>query len=347
MVVHHDDVLDKLLLPQGDNDDADGMTIELLQLLFQAFYICTKRLLADHLPGGKFHSLLEDEQMVFETKSVPTTNVTPERNFAMLDRLLREKPNANMIALEALILYSNNQSPMWLEKMSTKDKDRLFTAARSLAPIIRSKFKKRQEEMQTKRLNNLLKKENELAKKQRQAMIEKENLTKEISKVGLWSTPVEVETGLDCLTTKTAKVKALKLQLQFRQKVISQVHIDTSVFKFSQNGKPHPITKLKENLCKLLEPPPNPDTQQNTDDVTLQCSSLEQVRANPMCLVGHKINHRFEDESGGQQTWYEGTVLNYNSETQLFTVVYTEDEEHLNFNLIEDIDNGDLLIIDK
>ena len=46
--------------------------------------------------------------MIGETNSVPKTNVSPERDFAILDRLMSEKPNATYIALEAVILYSHN-----------------------------------------------------------------------------------------------------------------------------------------------------------------------------------------------------------------------------------------------
>lgn len=45
--------------------------------------------------------------------SVPTTNTTVERDFGMLDRLMREKPSASTLALEAMIMYNklhNGQS---------------------------------------------------------------------------------------------------------------------------------------------------------------------------------------------------------------------------------------------
>ena len=41
----------------------------------------------DHLPGGMYKSVI-DPQVIQETKSVPKTNVTPERDFAVLDRLM-------------------------------------------------------------------------------------------------------------------------------------------------------------------------------------------------------------------------------------------------------------------
>ena len=59
-----------------------------------------QRMLVDHLPGGEFHSI-SNSQMVCETSSVPKTNVTPERDFSVIDRLLGQKPNASYIALES------------------------------------------------------------------------------------------------------------------------------------------------------------------------------------------------------------------------------------------------------
>ena len=72
------------------------------------------RLLFDHLPKGKFNSVT-DPLIITETRSVPKTNVSPERDFAMLDRLMTQKPNASYIALESLLLFSHNKTSDWLQ----------------------------------------------------------------------------------------------------------------------------------------------------------------------------------------------------------------------------------------
>ena len=66
--------------------ESDVSTQELLQLLFSAFAITTQRLLIDHLPGGKY----DDFDTTLSQETAPT-NVAPERDFAVLDRILREK----------------------------------------------------------------------------------------------------------------------------------------------------------------------------------------------------------------------------------------------------------------
>lgn len=99
------------------------------------------------LPGGEFHSV-SDPQMVSETRSVPKTNVTPECDFAVLDRLLSQKPNASYIALESLLVFSHNETSVWLESKTSQEKERLFKAARTLTSVHRANFRKRREEIE-------------------------------------------------------------------------------------------------------------------------------------------------------------------------------------------------------
>ena len=133
--IHIDEAWEDLIKEQ----ESDVSTQELLQLLFSAFAITTQRLLIDHLPGGKYDDV--DTTLSQETASVLPTNVAPERDFAVLDRILREKPNASLVALESLILYSHNKTSQWLQEQNAEDKERLIKAARALAPSIKVKFK--------------------------------------------------------------------------------------------------------------------------------------------------------------------------------------------------------------
>ena len=55
-------------------------------------------MLTDHLPDGNYSDTDKEIQA-----SVPKTNVVSERDFAMLDRLMRLKPNATLVAIEAVI----------------------------------------------------------------------------------------------------------------------------------------------------------------------------------------------------------------------------------------------------
>ena len=334
--IHVDDVWCKLIA----DDESNATTQELLQLLFKAFSITIHRLLFDHLPDGKFHRTLIDATLIQETASVPTTNVAPERDFAILDRVLREKPNASVIALESLILFAHNKTSKWLDELGMDEREKIFKAARSLVPSFKEKFKKRQLEIQRRNEERLQSKQEAIKLKAARELTEKEKLTEEISKIGgLWMSKSDTVTGLANVKKKAEKVKLLKLQIKFRRKVLCQTYSDLSVFKFSQNGKQLSVDQLEANLYKLL-PTANVDAGMNSTTAL----SLDQVLIHPEKLVGHEINHRFEVEDG-ELVWYKGTVEKYNSRTNEFIVRYDGEELPCSFPLLDDIRSGDLQLI--
>ena len=116
---------------------------EILQVVFSALTVLAARLLEDHLPGGELDS--PSQQLFSESKSVPNSNTVSERDFAKLDRLLREKPNATTLALEGLILFSNNKTAAWLQAKSENDRKELFRKVRKLAPEFRDLYKERRQ----------------------------------------------------------------------------------------------------------------------------------------------------------------------------------------------------------
>ena len=97
----------------------------------------------------------------------------------------------------------------------------------------------------------LLEKERERARRKEKEIKEKEELTKKISFVGLWTTKDEVIAGLSKLVTKKAKKDALKLQISFRKRVLCQTSDDQTIFQFSHNSKVLSDSQLMQNLFKL------------------------------------------------------------------------------------------------
>ena len=276
--------------------EQDSMVQEILQLLLTSFAVTVQQLLADHLPGGEFHSVT-DTAIVDETKSVPPTNVSPERDFAILDRLMSEKPNASHIALESMLLFSHNKTSEWLQSKSARERERLFKAARTLSPIQKQKFQLRREEINAKRRESVRRKEQEYARKIEEEIQLKETLTRKIQKVGLWMTHQELSDGLAVIKSAKPKREALKLQINFRRKVLGQHHQEKSVFLFSHGGRQHSLAQLTENLLKLL--PSNK-----------QALPIQQFIDDPARLVNKRIEHLFDTEEGGLQ-WYNGTVIGY------------------------------------
>ena len=68
-------------------------------------------MLHGHLEDGKYSNPIQ--QLMKETVSVSTTNSIAERNFGMLGKFMREKPNANMMTYESIIMNRTNKTPEW------------------------------------------------------------------------------------------------------------------------------------------------------------------------------------------------------------------------------------------
>ena len=151
------------------------MTQELLQLLFHAFSVTTQKLLVDHLPNGIYYNVT-DENVIAEVFSVPTTNVSPEQDFAILDRYLREKPNAHIVALEAIIMFAHNKTSLWMNKLTYDEREQLMKTARMLSPKFRAKFPERRKEIEARRKRDLEQRAVAIASKEQKAVAEKEKL---------------------------------------------------------------------------------------------------------------------------------------------------------------------------
>ena len=126
----------------------------------------------------------------------------PERDFALLDRFMGQKPNATYIALESMILFSQNKTSAWLRQKSEEEKERLLNAARKLSKVHKQNFRKRTDEIKAKRLELLLQRERELSKKHEKELKDKEELTLKIQTYGLWTSSSEVQLQLSKMTVE-------------------------------------------------------------------------------------------------------------------------------------------------
>ena len=94
---------------------------------------------------------------------------------------------------------------------------------------------------------------------------------------GLWQTHDDIAKGLAKERSKSAKLKALKAQLNFRRRVLEQKHPDKEVFAFSRKGKQLSVDELVSNLEKLLSASPVQDRH---------------VAENQQSLIGKTIRHK-------------------------------------------------------
>ena len=65
------------------------------------------------------------------------------------------------------------------------------------------------------------------------------------------------------------------------------------------------------------------------------------IMIQPELLIGRRIKHRFNIDK--KLVWFDGRVTKMDKDTGLFEVIYEEDEV-CQFDLLEDVENGDLQV---
>lgn len=203
-LINRDVVYEKLVEQCTD----DSITVEVLQLMFKSFYLTMERMLKDHLPQGVHDK--PSAIKISETKSTPKSNVVSERDFAQLDRLLREKPNATTICLEGMILYANNKTRSWLDRKNAEEKSEILKIATKLTPAYKKLFNQRREAIRQHVAQTLKEKQDDIERKKLKAQQQKEKLVNAISADGLWQTADAVEAGMLCYPSVSRQIVALK-----------------------------------------------------------------------------------------------------------------------------------------
>ena len=309
----------------------DHLVAQILLSCFKSIEVILGRVISDQEPAVAAAKRKE-------TISVKKTNTISERDFAKLDQLLREKPHATMLSLEAHILFSNNKTREWLESKSPDELKSLMETARKLVPKHKQKFKERLLAIQAHRIELQQKQEQEKEAAKQRLLLEKERITTDMIQYGLWQSEADVNEGLKLAKSETQKRQSLKAQLRFRKTVLQQTYnADKDIYKFStkQKGQLN-STALKVNLLKLIIAVAN---QQSFDSESSAPSGSD------IHLVGRRINHRFTEDE--QLVTYSGKVIStVPGFPEWFNVVYDNEPGIVySFKLLEDLRNGDLHVL--
>ena len=279
--VSHDECFESLCTPVSD--EVQRMTKECLEIIFSGFVVVSRRMLHDHLEGGKYSVItpgLEKEAM-----TVSTTNADPERDFGMLDRLMRVKPKALDLIYEGVIMFRKNKTAKWRDQLSEENLGKAMECAR--------KSKEQQKHLYIKNKKEIFKKkslrlQNSMEEKQRKEKLlstEKEKLVKQINEFGgLWDLN-DIPIKQKKFQTEKDKKLALKVQLNFRQKVLG-----VRCNRCNENRK-----RGREN-----------DTQQKAKKVR-ECEAAT-ILSSVDELIGKVVDHYcfLEDED---ESWNRGVVV--------------------------------------
>ncbi|XP_077869048.1 uncharacterized protein LOC144360010 [Saccoglossus kowalevskii] len=372
--VHRDHLYEKLFAETSDAE-LDSMTIQALELIMHALLLILERQCDDQLPGGKYWNMKNEEQA--SVAAVPTTNVAGERDFAILDLLVRIKPAATTLCYETLIMWSNNKTREWLDNKDPIEKEKLMADARRTAPSYKEKYQRRMKVIQERKLEILKKKQAEKERTEQKQYTKKVQLTNQIDSV--WAS---VDDHLNNMTEKEQRA-AVVLQLNFHKTVLKSKGAK-ELFQQSFKRRQYTLAELINNLKEIIRGNPATecdDTQQHTsmrqaDEIEVQFTiqkqkldaKLHEMRRkrrikkqlellpsfekDPNLLVNRRVFHKCVEEGSSDIEWFAARVLalvNINKDNPLkceYCIKYDEedDETTWHFPLLRDLKKGDLLL---
>lgn len=213
----------------AENAENDHMCEIIIQILLPALVKCCRHILRDHLPGGIHTQPVADKARVAGT---PKHNKLCETVFGYTDMLLRTRPHIQSLAAEAYVAFAFNKTGEWLAKKDEGEVAKILKAARKNVAPLRQKFKERSQAIMEGRRAKMLEDQAAVRAQKQKKEDSLQSLGLEIVKYGLWSTSAEVDQRLEALATVKEKVAALKVQLQYRQRVM-KMEADKDLFKFS------------------------------------------------------------------------------------------------------------------
>lgn len=300
-----DSILQSLLEPSPH----DNIVNAILKVILPGLCKTVKHLLSDYLDNGPWKRARESNDLRNKTQSVPKHNKFAETIFGHLDRVLREKPNISLIAVESCVMFVHNNTLEWLQTKSEVEKTMLMAKARKDVTHVRQKFKDRLKEIERQRRLNIDEKLKKAEESEKKRLSKLQEYTNDILEWGLWQSEAQVDFHMSLKTTcktNADKMKAVKSQLNFRRYVLLQIpkedeYKDVYLFskKVDNSSKRKNLSadELAKNIKKLIR-----------HGFSLPEKQHEGEEDAPM-LVGKCIKMYFEGETGTVKETWTGHVI--------------------------------------
>ena len=196
----------------------NGKTITLLQDLCQASLIIIERQLKDQLPGGHYWD--PSEALQHQVRSCSATNISGERNFAIVNQIIYCAKNAKPSYVESKVMFQVNKTSSWLVERDNAANHKCTDHARKVARKNTEADKERKEQLQREL--------QEKPRLSRQRIHQRENTAREkieqwfelaYKHGGLWISPGKIEDETRKLSMTGAK-SILKAQINIWTKVM-------------------------------------------------------------------------------------------------------------------------------
>ena len=231
----------------------DPLIIAALGMIIPPLVSFLRKHLQAYLPGGELEYLMEHI-----AKGLPPTNKFCEAIFGFIDRHLRTIPNASTLTAETFVMWVFNKTGEWLDAKGEEERAQIILQAKKDAPAIKAKYKERQEAIVAERRANL---ERAMAEKERQQRSKAAEVTKLCVNLqalgGLWESDDDVKDGLKRLgdARKSVILEAIKVQMQYRRKVLEQKLPDAKMWNFSAAGSSFTPDQMIDRLKYVIRQP--------------------------------------------------------------------------------------------
>ena len=286
---------------------------------------------ADCLPGGRYWEPEENVKDIL-CQLKPSNDVC-ESILGLNDYLTTALPNLHQMSRTNLVQVKKNRTMTWLSHLPAEKQAAVIDMAvkqrRQVKQICNDEHTARVEHRRQAMINEHAKREG--AKKKLSE--EKEKL----SKLHLIALPQELEeemVRIDLMDVSTAKKNSLKIstmktQIQIRKKVLAQ----TLPITFTSNRKQRPVGDILRELTDFV-----------TESSARISPEILLFLKQPTKLIGKRIKQRFEDESGDSESWYSGTVIDYQASDKTHSIKFEGEDDVCIFDLTIDFLNGDIVV---
>ncbi|KAJ8028420.1 hypothetical protein HOLleu_30640 [Holothuria leucospilota] len=256
----------------------------------------------------------------------------------MLDRLMREKPNALMIALEGMIMCAKNEMSEWRDSLDDVKRSQYMDYARNLVREQRRELHERQERIREFKVCKWNERQEKAAEREVNERERVTKLTEElVSDGGLWKCESEIIEMNERLNGKSEKEQMVSLRVQLKlMKCVLKVKNKEGLLNFSRMGKALSLEELKKNMRELLK-----NEKGNSGRESCQQDGGERN------LDGKLVKHYRNDRKGAGEQWFVGTVKRKGGK---FLIKYNGDSCNTEWEFSEaeisnDLEGGDLVIL--
>ncbi|XP_047128216.1 uncharacterized protein LOC124808971 [Hydra vulgaris] len=340
--IHKDKLYEKLFEETG-NIEFDVLVQQSLEIISHAFLIILERQAIDQLPGGKYWN--SDDRIQKAAENVPTTNKASESDFAILDLLIRAKPNAKIQTIQAYTMWYRNKTLDWLDAKSEEERYILIGKASNSVEKMKLKYKEHQVELISKKSSILIVKQQLKADTEKKALLKKANIVNELIqlKSQVWLTVDEAKDKSSKIENDTLRKQVIRVQLDFYRYVMGAKCLLKLFYKTKVSGNKRvdlSSGELMENLLTVIGncnlPPPEKTTNtlkeknQRNDLIKKQkeklFTTLKDSRMShfakqkkvlflptllddPFSLVGRVILHKIKEVDEEEYFWCKADVL--------------------------------------